>query len=230
MESNAAEQVIADLERRIFSNQFAGGEMLPSERELIESYAVSRTVIREAVKTLGAKGLVDIRPRHRPIVKVPDYEMAAGMLGGVVQHLMVQPGGVRQIFDMRIFIEAGLARGAAANANRDDIRRLKEALYRNGESVQDSQKFYETDMSFHAALYAIPGNPILPAVHRAFCDWLEGHWSQMPRLPDRNQRNFEAHSAIFEAITMRDPDLAEQRLRQHLDDAWRQVENTFPQI
>jgi DNA-binding GntR family transcriptional regulator len=49
----------------------------------------------------------------------------------------------------------------------------------------------------------------------------------MPRLVDRNQRNFEAHSAIFQAILMRDPDAAEAALRSHLDAAWDQVRDTF---
>ncbi|WP_240484657.1 FCD domain-containing protein, partial [Pseudoponticoccus marisrubri] len=58
-------------------------------------------------------------------------------------------------------------------------------------------------------LYDIPSNPVLPAIHRAYTTWLAPQWSRMPRLPDRNRANYEAHAAIFEAILMRDPDAAE---------------------
>ena len=225
--TRAADRVIASLERRIFSGQLATGEMLPSERELMEEFEISRTVAREAIKILGGKGLVEIRPRYRPVVKRPDYDTALGVLGGLVKHLIGQSGGVRQLFEVRIFIESGLVRLAAVDANKDDIRKLREALARNEASIEDSEKFYRTDMAFHSVLYTIPENPIFPAVHRAFCDWLEGHWIQMPRLPERNRRNYNSHAAIFEAITYRDPDLAEKALRAHLDDAWSQVERTF---
>ena len=225
--NRAADRVIAALEGRIFSGELAGGEMLPPERELMEEFEISRTVAREAVKILGGKGLVEIRPRYRPVVKMPDYDTALGVVGGLVKHLIGQAGGVRQLFEVRIFIESGLVRMAAMDAGKDDIRKLREALARNEESIEDSDRFYRTDMAFHAVLYTIPENPIFPAVHRAFCDWLEGHWIQMPRLPERNRRNHQSHSAIFEAITYRDPDLAEAALRSHLDDAWSQVERTF---
>ena len=223
----AADKIIASLENRIFSGQIGNGEKLPSERALMEEFGASRTVVREAIKSLGGKGLIEIRPRFRPVVIQPNVETALGVLEAQVKHLIGQAGGVRHLFEARIFIEAGLVRLAATDADKNDVRRLREALAQNGDSIQDSARFYETDMAFHAVLYTIPDNPIFPSVHRAFCDWLAGHWRQMPRLPERNLRNFEWHTAIFEAITSRDPDEAESMLRRHLDDAWKQVEITF---
>jgi len=59
---------------------------------------------------------------------------------------------------------------------------------------------------------------------------LGDHWVKMPRLPDRNQRNYKAHAAIFDAILSRDPDEAEKRLVSHLNDAWAQVVDTFDDL
>ena len=87
--------------------------------------------------------------------------------------------------------------------------------------------FYLTDRAFHAVLYDIPRNPVLPAIHKAYVTWLAPQWSRMPRLPERNKANFEAHARIFEGILMRDPDAAEQALRAHLEQAWDQVCATF---
>ncbi|MEM1401245.1 MAG: FCD domain-containing protein, partial [Pseudomonadota bacterium] len=70
----------------------------------------------------------------------------------------------------------------------------------------------------------------LPAVHGAYSNWLAPHWSAMPRKPDRNRRNFEAHTKIYDAVLHRDPDKAEDMLRAHLDQAWRQVSSTFDDL
>lgn len=222
-----ADSVASVMERRIYKGQLKSGGGFPTERELSEEFGVSRTVAREAVKILGGKGLIDARPRHRPVVLQPNYEMAAGVLGNLVNHLIERSEGVEYLFGIRIFVEAGLVRMAATDARKEDIANLREALARNAACVADSERFYETDMAFHSALYTVPDNPIFPALHRSFCDWLADHWKRMPRLPERNKRNYAAHEAILKAILDRNPDEAEAVLRRHLDDAWAQVRQTF---
>lgn len=223
-------RIAEELEDRILRKELTDGQMLPSERALIEEFGISRTVAREAIKLLGGKGLIDIRPRHRPVVRLPRYEHAFGMLGSVARHLVGRRRGVRQLFELRIFIEAGLVREAATSAGKEDLRHLQVALADNEASIDDSEQFYATDTAFHAALYKIPKNPIFPAVHQAFHDWLAQHWVKMPRNPERNRQNFGAHSAIFEAILMRDPDAAEHELRQHLNNAWDQVREVLEEV
>ena len=188
---------------------------------------MSRTVAREAVTILAGRGLIDAKPRFRPVVRRPDFETALGVLGGIVHHLVGQQGGVKHLFDTRTFIEAALVRQAATGADKLDISNLRDALAKNGDATEDSDLFYETDMAFHSVLYTIPRNPIFPALHKSYTAWLGKHWRQMPRLPERNQRNFEAHQAIFDAILSRDPDVAETALRAHLAEAWDQVHATF---
>lgn len=226
----AADMVVAALERRIRSGVLKDGKPLPPERALMSEFGTSRTVVREAVRLLAGRGVVEARPRHRPVVRAPGFDTAVDLLGGVVGQLLVRPGGVRNLFDTRILIEAALAREAALSARRDDIAALKAALQANGAAVADSELFYRTDTAFHAVLYAIPGNPVLTAIHRAYGLWLQPHWSRMPRLLDRNRENHLAHTRIYEAILARDPDAAELALRQHLADAWTQVEATFEEV
>ncbi|WP_116654630.1 FCD domain-containing protein [Pelagibacterium sediminicola] len=224
---SAVGRVVAAIEAQIFSGELKDGESLPAERSIVETMGVSRPVAREAIKILGGKGLLDVQPRHRPIVRKPDIRMVMGVLGGLVGHLTGQPGGIRQIFDVRIFVEAGLVRQAALSAGKGDIARLREALEANRASIGDSLNFYRTDTAFHGVLYSIPANPIFPALHGAFRDWLDASWRKMPRLPERNLKNYQAHAAILEAILDRDPDRAEQVLRSHLEAAWAQVRDMF---
>ena len=220
-------QVFADM---INTGELLEGETLPSEREIVSTYGVSRTVVRETILALANKGLVKARPRYRPVVRKPSYETALETVDNVVHRLLNQQGGVKNLFDTRILVEVALVRHAAIEAQKDDISDLKNALQSNESAIEDSDKFYETDIAFHQVLYKIPRNPVLPVVHKAYTTWLAPHWSIMPRLPDRNLKNFKAHKNVFDSILLRDPDAAELALRQHLEDAWDQVRQTFGDI
>lgn len=226
----AADLVVRKLAQKIQSGELVDGQPLPPERNMMEEFGISRTVVREAVVALSNKGLIEARPRHRPVVRKPGYDAAFDTMESVVSHLLHEPGGVRNLFDSRILIESALVREAAKHANREDITALKEALAANEAAIHNSDAFYQTDIGFHQVLYSIPRNPVLPAINKAYTSWLAPHWSQMPRLPARNQSNFEAHQMIFNAILMRDPDAAEAALRTHLKDAWEQVRKTFGEL
>ena len=226
----AADNVVAILAQRIQTGELGDGQPLPPERDMMEEFGISRTVVREAVVALSNKGLIEARPRHRPLVRKPAYDSAFSAIESIVTHLLHQPGGVRNLFDTRILLEAALVREAAKTADKHDISALKQALEANEASIDNSEMFYETDIGFHRILYEIPRNPVLPAVNRAYTTWLAPHWMQMPRLPDLNQKNFEAHKEIFDAVLMRDPDAAEDALKRHLENAWDQVRQTFGEL
>lgn len=228
--TRAADKIVAVLEQKIYSGELQDGDMLPAEREIIEQFSVSRTVGREVVNILAGKGLIETRPRHRPIIRKPKYSTVVDVLGGMVKHLTMSPGGVKELFEIRTFVEASLVRMAALEATTEDIKKLRSALEHNKTCIQDSERFYDSDMAFHAILYTIPKNSIFPAIHKSFIEWLSEYWRQMQRLPDRNERNYYAHKDILDAIMERDPDSAEGALRAHLADAWRQVEHTFDEV
>lgn len=223
----AADALYRHFAEQINSGALREGQPLPPEREIVEAHGVSRTVVREAVKALSNRGLVVARPRHRPVVRQPSYEAAMETLGDVTGRLLREIEGVQNLYDTRILIEAALVRQAATEARPAEINALAEALEANSAAVDDNETFFETDIRFHAVLYAIPGNPVLPALHHAYTRWLSPHWLAMPRSANRNQINAQAHNAIFTAICARDADAAETALRRHLDDAWEQVRATF---
>lgn len=225
--ARTSEIVASQLAQKILTGELRDGQHLPPERNLMEQYGISRAMVREAVVALSNRGLVEARPRYRPVVRQPGYDAAVVALETIVAHLLHQKGGVKNLFDTRIMVEAALVRHAAINARKDDIATLKSALAENRAAIEDSDLFYQTDKAFHGVFYDIPGNPVLPAIHKAYTTWLEPHWSQMPRLPKRNRENLDAHERIFEAVLLRDPDAAEEALREHLDRAWEQVRQTF---
>lgn len=226
-QSRVADSVVAQLEQRILSGELANGTPLPAERDLMEDFGASRTVIREAILALSNRGLIENKPRYRPIVRKPDYETVLNATGKIVQNLLTETGDVKNLYDSRVFIERGLVREAAVAATKDDIADLKSALAANCAAISDSIAFYDTDVAFHGVLYRVPKNPIFPAIHMGYTAWLAPHWDKMLRSPERNELNFHAHEAILAAIMERDPDAAEEALKSHLDAAWEHVRTTF---
>lgn len=226
-ETRAADSVVAQLEARIVSGDLPNGQPLPAERDLMEDFGASRTVIREAISALSNRGLIESKPRFRPIVRKPDYETVLHATGSIVQHLLTERGGVKNLYDSRVFIERALVRDAATSATKEDIADLKAALAANQAAVANSLAFYETDVAFHGVLYGIPKNPIFPAIHTGYTAWLAPHWQKMLRSPERNEMNLHAHQAILSAILERDPTAAEDAMKAHLTAAWDHVRTTF---
>jgi len=222
-----SDAVAEALMRMIQAGDLQEGDRLPAERDLMLRYGVSRSAVREAILALANRGLLLTRLGHRPIVCKPDYEIAIDRVGNLVGHLVVERNGVWNLFESRIFFEAALARWAASHAKRDDIEELRGALEANRLAIGHSLPFDETDAAFPAVLYRIPGNPIYPAVHKAYVEWLVQHWRSMKRGADIDRMNHAGHEAIFEAIATRDPDGAEEALRRHLVAAWEFVRSTF---
>ncbi|MDH3713747.1 MAG: FCD domain-containing protein [Gammaproteobacteria bacterium] len=227
--TRAADAVIATLEVQIMSGALVSDTPLPTERELMKQFNTSRTVIREAIATLSNRGLLESKPRFRPIVRKPDYTAALNAVSGAVGHLLSERGGVKNLYESRVFFERALVREAASAARRDDVRELREALAANAQAIDDSDRFHATDVAFHGVLYRIPRNPIFPAVQKAYIAWLSPHREKMLRSPDRNLVNYKSHERIFLAIEERDPDAAEEALVSHLRAAWEYVRVTLDQ-
>ncbi|MEM9586157.1 MAG: FCD domain-containing protein [Planctomycetota bacterium] len=226
-ENRAADSIVSEIERRIADGSLRDQEPLPSERALMEEFGASRTVVREAITALSNRGLVICKPRFRPVVRKLGFETLMSSTDSIVRHLLGDTNGVRNLYDVRVFIERGLVRDAATKANKSDIQALKSALQANEDAMGDSNGFYATDVAFHGVLYAIPGNPVFPAIHEGLVSWLAPHWARMLRSPERNRRNYLAHKAIYDSILERDPDAAEEALLAHLKAAWEFVSVTF---
>jgi DNA-binding FadR family transcriptional regulator len=223
----ASDDLVAEIEVRIASGQFENNKPLPAERDLMDMFGASRTVVREAISTLANRGLLESKPRFRPVVKKPDYGTVLTATGKIIEHLLSEPGGVSDLYKSREFIERSLARHAALHANKDDIAELKAALAANYEAIDDTPRFFQTDMAFHGVLYNIIRNPIFPAIHEGYLSWLSPSWGKMNRAPDHNLINYQAHKKIYDAILERDPVQAEDAMSEHLAVAWEVVKDTL---
>lgn len=212
------EEVAQRLEAMIARGQFAEGDQLPSERELMERFGVGRPSIREALAQLQTMGLVAISSGERARVTRPTPALLVGQLSGAARHFLAQPEGVRHFQEARRLFEAGLARHAAERASAEDLAQLKQALDENGAALGDLAEFERTDVGFHYVLAVIPRNPIFTALHHALAEWLIAQRRITLRVPDTAARAFEAHRRIYEAVAARDAERAEREMLAHLSD------------
>jgi GntR family transcriptional repressor for pyruvate dehydrogenase complex len=210
------EQVVDRLEVRILQGVYAAGEQLPSERDLMREFGVGRPAVREALFHLAKMGMVEIRSGERALVTRPTPEVVFESIAGAARVMLSEPDGIRNFQQAREFLEAGLARFAAESATEEDLGQLRSALASNRAAIGDVERFEATDLAFHRVLAAITRNPIFTALDAAFAEWLVRQRRTSLSTPGQIQTAYRAHEAIYDAVTERDADRAEQMMRDHL--------------
>ena len=211
------EDVAERVEQRIRDDEFAAGARLPSEREMMREFGVGRPAVREALFHLSKMGLIELKSGERARVAVPTPMAVVEQLSGPARYFLSNPDGVRHFQEVRIFLEAGLARYAAEHASATDLGALADALEQNRLSIGDRRKFADTDVAFHFAIAVIPRNPIFTALHAAIFEWLKDQRTTTLGEPGQIRVAYAAHAAICEAVVARDPVRAERAMRAHLE-------------
>ncbi|MDR3104406.1 MAG: transcriptional regulator NanR [Yokenella regensburgei] len=214
-----SEMVEEELEQMIRRREFAEGEQLPSERELMTFFNVGRPSVREALAALKRKGLVQINNGERARVSRPSADTIIGELSGMAKDFLAHPGGIAHFEQLRLFFESSLVRYAAENASNEQIALLTKALELNSQTLDDNTLFIRSDVDFHRVLAEIPGNPIFMAIHVALLDWLIAARPKVPEkeLLQHNTVSYQQHIAIVDAIRRHDPDEADRALQTHLN-------------
>lgn len=206
-------QVAQKLAVSIISGTIRAGELLPDEEDLRTEISVSRTAYREAVKVLTAKGLVEARPksgtraapRERWNLLDPDV---------LSWHFEADPNEkfIRDLFELRRFVEPSAARLAAQRRSAADIARI-EAAYRG---MVDNPPYAEAtiraDLDFHEAIFAAAQNAALHCLSSAVIATLQ--WSMLLKTGDEAAylESLPDHEHVLAAIVERDGDLAAARM------------------
>lgn len=215
-----SERVEEELEQMIRQGEFAEGDPLPSERDLMAAFSVGRPSIRDALSSLSRKGLVKISSGERTRVTRPSPDTIISELSGMSKDFLNQPNGIKYFDQMRQFFESSLVRYAAEHATDEQIKELEAALELNKNSTGIEAQFKKTDTNFHRVIASIPGNPIFLAIHQALVDWV------IDARPDRdgqeylNEKSYKDHVEIFNKIKAGDVEGADAALIQHLQDSF----------
>ncbi len=211
------EPIVRHFERAMLAGEFAPGDRLPSERELMASFRVGRGSVREALFALQRMGLVALAAGERAHVTRPSAKRLVSELSGAARQLLAAPEGVRHFQQARRMFECGIAREAALHATDEDLRRLSAAVEANRDA-RDLPTAIATDVAFHYGLAEVTRNPVLTALHAAMGEWLrEQRQTSVQATGARDAAN-RAHRRIYDAIARRDPDAAAAAMQQHLDE------------
>ena len=204
------------------------GDRLPSERDLGERFGVSRTVVREALRSLAAKGVLDVRSGAGATVARVNVERASEALRLYVQGSHGDVGGVtyEQINDVREMIETRVARVAATSASADDIANLASVHEEFCARSDDPEVTPELDVAFHRAIAESVHNPLFLVMLDSIEPILLEIRRRVARVPGRPGRAIEAHGLILRRIRERNPDGAELAMIEHLEESrmvWRSL-------
>ena len=213
-----SDQVFDRLKAMIVSGERLPGEALPSERELMVRFGVGRPAIREAMQALANLGLVTISHGERAKVRAMTAQTAIRQVDTVAQLLLsTSPESLGHLKDARIFFERGMVRCAAEVATAEDVAALREIWERQKAADGDPAAFIRADMSFHARIAAITGNPIYAAVSEMMLGWLREYHSHLLIWRGKSHLTLAEHAAIIDRIAAHDPDGAEQAMTGHLE-------------
>jgi DNA-binding FadR family transcriptional regulator len=214
-----SEVVEEELEFMIRRGEFAEGDQLPSERELMDLFKVGRPSIREGLAALKRKGLLQISNGERARVTRPSADTIISELSGMAKDFLLQPKGINHFEQLRQFFESSLVRYAAEHASDKQIAKLANALEINSKSLENNDLFVRSDIAFHRVLAEIPGNPLFLTIHIALLDWLIAarvNRTEPQQILEHNSQSYLQHIKIYEAIKSRNADGAEAALKEHL--------------
>ncbi|WP_397410536.1 FadR/GntR family transcriptional regulator [Polaromonas sp.] len=222
-----SEQVAEALSAEIRAGRPAAGEKLPTEAALVEQFAVSRTVVREAVSRLKSLGLVESRQGSGVFVKraafAPlnfDTRSAASMQA------------VIQMVEVRRALEAEVAALAAQRRTAADIKCIRQAMAALDQAVKTGGDGADEDVNYHRAIADAAQNPFLISTLDYLRQFLRGV-TRVTRANEARRADFagqvrEEHEAITQAIEAGDPLQARQAAARHMDNAIRRIEQADP--
>ncbi|MGH2559696.1 MAG: FadR/GntR family transcriptional regulator [Thermomicrobiales bacterium] len=215
-----SDRVAEQIERRITEGGMPPGHRLPPERELGEAFGVSRTVVREAIRVLVAKGLVEVQPGNGTVVR----EFSASMVSDALALLMrARPGGIRlrDAHEIRLMIEPQIAALAAERRTDQDLQNLEAELER---MRPEPAEWQAADVRFHAALAQATHNPLCGIVLDSIQDILREVRMLGGQLPGTRESAIRHHTAIVDAVKAADPNAAREAMLAHLRTAKERME------
>jgi DNA-binding FadR family transcriptional regulator len=211
--------VTQELGARIVSGQLRPGDILPREETLAEQMAVSRTALREAMRVLSAKGLVEARPKVGTRVREERYwhQLDADVLAWRCAS-MPPADFIQKLVQMREIFEPAAAALAAQRCDAAQLRQI-ELAYRAMESAHNSDEWADADLQFHESVLVATNNELMISLFSVVETALGSFFVQSARKSGDFKYSLPYHRQVFEAIRRRQPELARQAMQQMIIDS-----------
>jgi len=214
-----SDKVTEQLTEAITSGHFPIGSRLPSERELGDQLKVSRTVIREAVRSLAAMGLITVTAGRgvevasdRKTSHVPTMRLIVKGFGEI---------DYGKVHEVRVPLEGQAAALAAARATPEDVARLREICERHAAHIERGNLTASgrEDLAFHEAIAQLAGNPLLLAMYRSLAEVLNQVRTPARHNAEVAESGLRAHRWLLDCIANGNPEAARLAMERHLSEA-----------
>ena len=212
--SRLYEQIVQQIEDSILKGELTEGSQLPAERELAEQFGVSRTAVREAIKALQEKGLVDAFPGRGTFVTSGTSNSMRRFLDRIIK--TSEQDGWSYLVEVREIVEPEIAALAATRADMEDVAAMRQSVEKMDQAVRDSEAFIEADLDFHLALAEAAANPIVLSLIDSIIGLLREQRLQISHVEGGPERGQRYHHAILDAIERRDAHAARAAMQAHL--------------
>ncbi len=212
--SRLYEQIVEQIEQSVLNGTLKPGDQLPAERDLALQFGVSRTAVREAVKALREKGMVEAYPGRGTFITSGTSQVLRQSFG-----LMLKMGGdesTLQLVEVREIFEPEIAALAAVRATDRHIANLREAVETMERAMNTPDNFVEADLDFHLLLAEATENPFVPILIDSIVGLLREQRKHISKTADGLRHGQMHHARILATVEQHDPDAAREAMRAHL--------------
>ena len=206
----------------VVSGGLEPGERLPPERELCERLGVSRTVVREALNLLEARGLISIEHGRGAVVSGGNTDAVRDALGLI---LRVRPKVLWELLEMRAILEVGISGLAAERATEEDTDAMRAELEKMAALIDTPEGYVDADVEFHALLARGARNGVLLTMLEPIVDLLRASRRvSASRRPGSALRALGEHEEILRRVEAGDAEGARREMLAHLANTVKDIE------
>lgn len=206
-----------EIKRLILERGLPAGAPMPTEMELMGELGISRGSLREALKSLQARGIIEVRHGsgmfvgHRSMESLLDGLIFHGQL----EHQRDDLTTASELVDVRDILESSLVQQVAATASEDLVVELELIVQQMEDAASRGELFQEADRQFHEKLYSRLGNRLVIQLLRTFWEVLEAVRPQLASGISDPATDAQHHRAILESVRRHDQERARQAMVEH---------------
>ena len=212
----ASEDVVRQIKAAIHAGTLRPGDGLPSERELTERLGVSRVTVRDALRTLEATGLVEIRvgARGGAFVTAPEPDYVGE---GLTNMLLLSSISAEEVTEGRMIFEVGAMPLVCQRRTKEDLAALDELCARSRVSLESGRYDVQLSVDFHLRLAACTHNPALQLIADSFQTPMVLAMEQARDVdPEMGERGVREHEQLVQVIRRRNASQARRLMEAHL--------------
>ncbi len=207
------EDIVTQLKDLIADGKLRPGDQLPPERELSDTFQVSRASVREAIRTLESMGFLDTKQGEGTYIA----SSVETLLASLPSTLFQRRDFLLQAFEARKILEPAIAALAAERIAPEEVAQLERILREQARQITEGETGVEADTRFHSVLAEAAKNGVLLKLNEAIVDSLRETRERSLQTRGRPARSLAGHREILQAIQTGDPARAREAMRDHLE-------------